>query len=116
MTQVPMPCRGIHLGDRGQLVAWWEEPRLDSLGQRRGDLLPGRTGVARVDRQHRHVAVLDERLEGAGQVAAALELRVQLVEDEAAHLPHLHRPEGGLDGAADEPLVGLPLPSLTWSR
>jgi len=52
--------------------------------------------------------VLGERPAGTGQVAAALEPRVQLVEDGAADFPHLQVPEGGLDGAADESFVGLP--------
>ena len=104
----PDALQGAHLGDRRQLVARGEDPGPDGIGQRCRDLLPGRAGVAWVDRQHRDIAVLDERLARAGQVAAALELRVQLVEDGAAHLPHLHVPQGGLDGTADEPLVGLP--------
>jgi hypothetical protein len=80
--------------------------------------------LARIEHQDRDVAVLGERPAGAGQVAAALQPRVQLVEDRAADPPHLEVAEGGLDGAADirptnRPteggLVGyLPLP--TWSR
>ena len=104
----PDALQGAQLGDRWQFVARGEGPGPNGLGQRRGDLLPGRARVARVDRQHRDVAMLDEWPAGAGHVAAALELRVQLVENGAAHLSHLHRPEGGLDGAPDEPLVGLP--------
>ena len=71
-------------------------------------------GVGQVPRelgalhQGRDVAVLGEWPAGAGQVAAALQPRVQLVEDGPADLPYLQVPQGGLDGAADEPLVGLP--------
>ena len=108
MTPVPMPCRALSSvidgnSSPGARIPDW----IASVSIAATCCQPERR-IARVDRQHRDVAVLDERPAGAGQVAAALELRVQLVEDRAAHLPHLHRPEGGLDGAADEPLVGLP--------
>ena len=58
--------------------------------------------------------MLDERPAGAGQVAAALQPGVQLVEDGAADLPHLDMPQSGLDGAADETLVGLPRGYIPW--
>lgn len=58
-----------------------------------------------VDRQPRDIAVLDDWLARAGQAAAALEFRVQLVEDGAAYLPDLHVLMGRLDGTADEPLM-----------
>jgi hypothetical protein len=41
----PDALQGGQLGDRGQLVALGEEPGPDRLGQRRGDLLPGRAGL-----------------------------------------------------------------------
>ena len=106
--RTPWPLQDAQLSDRRQFVARGEDPRLNSLCERLSDLQPGWARVARVDNQDRHVAVLGERPAGAGQVAAALQLRVQLVEDGAAHLPHLHGPEGRLDRAADESLVGLP--------
>jgi hypothetical protein len=46
----PDALQGAHLGDRWQFVARDEDPQPDGLGQRCGDLLPGRVPVARVDR------------------------------------------------------------------
>jgi hypothetical protein len=46
----PYALQDAHLGDRRQLVAGGKDPGPDGLGQRRGDLLPGRARVARVDR------------------------------------------------------------------
>jgi hypothetical protein len=100
--------RGAQPGDRWQLITGGEAAGLDGLGEHIGDLLRGRAAVASFDHQGRDVAVLDERPAGAGQVAAALQPGVQLVEDGAADLPHLDMPQSGLDGAADEALVGLP--------
>src|ERR1700693_1601378 len=62
----PDALQNAHLGDRRQLLARDEDPGPDGLGQRRGDLLPSWARVARVDRQHRDVAVLDEWLARAG--------------------------------------------------
>ena len=92
-----------------------EAAGLNGLGEHIGDLLRGRAAVASPDRQDRDVAVLGERPAGASQVAAALQPRVQLVEDGAADLAHLQVPEGRLDGAADESLVGLPRRYVPWS-
>jgi hypothetical protein len=64
--------------------------------------------LASFNHQGRDIAVLDERPARAGQVATALQPGVQLVEDGPADLPHLDMPQSGLDGAADEALVGLP--------
>jgi hypothetical protein len=100
--------RGTQFGDRWQLITGDEAAGLDGLGERIRDLLGGRAAVASFNRQGRDVAVLNERPAGAGQVAAALQPGVQLVEDGAADLPHLDMPQSGLDGAADETLVGLP--------
>jgi hypothetical protein len=100
--------RGAQFGDRWQLITGGEAAGLDGLGEHIGDLLGGRAAVASFNHQGWDVAVLDERPSGAGQVAAALQPGVQLVEDGAADLPHLDMPQSGLDGAADEALVGLP--------
>ena len=100
--------RGAQFGDRRQHVARGEAAGLDGVGEHIGDLLRGRTAVAGPDHQIRNVAMLDERPAGARQVAAALQPRVQLVEDRAADLPHFDMSQSGLDGTADEALVGLP--------
>lgn len=97
-----------HLGDRRQFVTRGQAAGSDCLRENSGDLLPGRAAITWIAHQGRDVAVLGERPSDAGQGAAALQPRVELVEDGAANLPHLQVPEGGLDRAADEPLVGLP--------
>ena len=95
---------GAYLGDRRQLVARGQAGRGENLR----DLQLGRAAISWVDHQGRDVAVLGEGPPGTGQVATALQPRVQLIQDRAANLPHLQVPEGGLDSAADESLVGLP--------
>jgi len=52
--------------------------------------------------------VLGERLAAAGKVTATLQPCVQLIQDGPAYLPYLQVAQGGLDGAPDEALVGLP--------
>jgi hypothetical protein len=89
--------QGAQLGDRGQLVAEGEAAGPDRLREHLGDLLRGRAAVPRLDHQGRDVAVLGERPAGAGQVAAARQPRVQLVEDGTADLPYLQVPQSGLD-------------------
>ena len=86
--------RGAQFGDRWQLIAGARRPDWMASASIIGDLLRGRAAVAGVDHQRRDVAVLGERPAGAGQVAAALQPRVQLVEDGAADLPHLHGARG----------------------
>ncbi len=100
--------RGAQFDDRWQLITGGEVAGLDGLGEHIGDLLGGRAAVASFKHQGRDVAVLGERPAGAGQVTAALQPGVQLVEGGAADLPHLDMPQSGLDGAADEALVSLP--------
>ena len=104
----PDALQGAQLGDQWHLVAGGQAPGLYGRCKHLGDLLPGRTAVARIDHQDRDVAVLGERPAGAGQFAVPLQPRVQLVEDGPADLPHLKVAQGRLDGAADESLVGLP--------
>jgi len=71
-------------------------------------LLPGRAGITRIDHEDRDVAVLGKRAAGTGQVTAALEPGIQLIEHPAAHLADLQVPESRLDRTADEARVRLP--------
>ena len=66
--------------DDGGAAVPGQEPGPDGLLQCPADLPPGWPGVARVDRQGRDVAVLGERPARAGQITAALQPRVQLVQ------------------------------------
>lgn len=84
------------LGDRWHLVAGDERAGLDGLGERGCDLFPGRPGIGRVNNQHRHVPVLGERAAGTGEVTAAHQPGVKLVEDLPVYLPYLQCPIAGL--------------------
>ena len=100
--------QGTHLGDRRQLVARGEDAGPDGLGQRRRDLLPGRAGSRGLIISTGTLRCSVNGLPVQDRSPQRLSSRVQLVEDGAAHLPHLHVPQGGLDRTADESLVGLP--------
>jgi hypothetical protein len=99
MTPVPMPCKALNSVIDGssspgaRLPDWMASASISvtcCAARRRSRVLTSRAGT---------FAVLGERPAGAGQVAAALQPRVQLVEDGTADLPYLQVPQSGLDAA-----------------
>ncbi len=97
-----------HLAYRGQRFARREHPGADRVPDRVRHLLPGRLTAGRIDNEDWHVPVLGEPLAGTPGIAAALQLRVEQVEQGPADLADLQVPESGLDHPPDVELVRLP--------
>jgi hypothetical protein len=69
----------LQVGDGREFVTGGQLAGLDGLAELLGYLAPAGPGVGGVDDEDRDVAVLGERVAGAGQVPAALEAGVELV-------------------------------------
>jgi hypothetical protein len=103
----PQPAVG-HLAHRWEPISRPELPGRDHLGDRIGDLPVTGSRVSGIHRECRHIPVLGERPAVAGEITAAAQPGIEVVQHWAAQLTQLHVAQGRLDGTPDVPLVTLP--------